>query len=131
MLNKSPSGSLCPYYYKGGELQPLHYGSYHNDFERLFKVMDEEQDFILKSHGGRRIWIDLYETQRNAAFYKKLCSHIIAISAKISKLALVGCSWKDKRIISKSLGQHGYSFDLAYYDDPEIAKDWLVGQLQR
>mgnify|MGYP006932493046 CR=1 FL=1 len=64
MLTKSPSGSLCPYYYKGGELHLLHYGSYHDDFERLSSIMNAEEEFILKSHGGRKIWIDLYETQR-------------------------------------------------------------------
>jgi hypothetical protein len=28
MMSGSPGGSLCPYYYKGGELHPLKYGSY-------------------------------------------------------------------------------------------------------
>jgi hypothetical protein len=31
MITKSPSGSLCPYYYMGSELHPLHYGSYFDD----------------------------------------------------------------------------------------------------
>ncbi len=127
MLKKSPSGSLCPYYYKGGELHPLHYGSYHDDFERLARIMDEEEAFILKSHGGRKIWIDLYETKKNKLLYEKLCSHIVAISHKISKLALVGCSLKDKRAINKLLREKGCTVSIAYYNDPEIAKDWLVG----
>jgi len=60
-LNKSPSGSICPYYYMGGELHPLKYGSYCCDKEKLFTVIKAEEDFILKSSGqnNRRIWIDL------------------------------------------------------------------------
>jgi hypothetical protein len=33
-LNRSPSGSICPYYYMGGELHPLKYGSYFKDKEK-------------------------------------------------------------------------------------------------
>ena len=39
MINKSPSGSLCPNNYKGGELHPLKYGSYFADKSKLFIVM--------------------------------------------------------------------------------------------
>jgi hypothetical protein len=64
-LDKSPSGSACPYYFMGGELHPLKYGSYFENKEKLFAVIKAEEDFILKSSGqnNRRIWIDLYETK--------------------------------------------------------------------
>ena len=51
MLRKSPSGSLCPYYYMGGELHPLKYGSYFDKKEELLSVMKAEEEFILKSAG--------------------------------------------------------------------------------
>lgn len=129
MLKKSPSGSLCPYHYKGGELQPLHYGSYHDDLVRLFEVMDAEEVFILQSHGGRKVWIDLYETDKTAVFYEKLTSHLATIGHKLFKLALCGCTWKDQRAITKRLNQKGFCVPTRYFSDPEIAKDWLVGQL--
>ncbi|WP_084388720.1 hypothetical protein [Fusibacter sp. 3D3] len=53
MLNKSPSGSLCPYYYMGGELHPLKYGSYFNEKELLLSIMEEEEQFILNSTGRK------------------------------------------------------------------------------
>lgn len=127
MIQKSPSGSYCPYYYKGGELQPLHYGSFHSDFERLSEIMDAEEEFILKSHGGRKVWIDLYETDKTDAFYEKLTTHLCAIAHKIHKLALCGCKRREQRIINKMLVQKGCGLVIRYFDDPEIAKDWLVG----
>ena len=61
MLKKSPSGSVCPYYYMNGELHPLKYGSYLSNKDKLFDVMKAEEKFILESSGNnnRRIWIDL------------------------------------------------------------------------
>lgn len=129
MIQKSPSGSYCPYYYKGGELQPLHYGSYRGNQEKLFAVMDAEQAFILQSHGKRKIWIDLYETKKNAAFFEKLCAHLQAISHKIAKLALVGCTPLDRYKIGRRMKSIGCTLPIAYYSDPEIAKDWLVGKV--
>ena len=35
VMRKSPGGSLFPYYYKGGELFGLHYGSFFTDEEGL------------------------------------------------------------------------------------------------
>lgn len=128
MIKKSPSGSYCPYFYKGGELQPLHYGSYHGNHEKLFAVMDAEQDFILQSHGNRRVWIDLYETKKCAVVYDKLCTHLHAVSHKIAKLALVGCSRLDRYQIGKRMKAIGCPLPISYYDDPEKAKDWLVGK---
>lgn len=129
MLKKSPSGSLCPYYYKGGELQPLHYGSYHDDLVGLFEVMDAEEVFILQSHGGCKVWIDLYETDKSETFYDKLTDHLVAIRHKLSKLALCGCTWKDRWIITKRLKRKEFNIPTRYYSDPEIAKDWLVGKI--
>ena len=132
MLKKSPSGSLCPYYYKGGELHPLHYGSYHDDMDKLSEIIDAEEGFILSasSPDGRRVWIDLYENNFTDSMIMKLSQHITNISPKISKLALVGCS---KKVFNKIIKQL-YDMDcnlagqVKLFDDPEISKDWLVGR---
>lgn len=50
---KSPGGSIFPYYYKGGEIHCLKYGSYYSDTEKLFKLMKQEEEFIL--HINRRL----------------------------------------------------------------------------
>ena len=62
MSGKSPSGALSPYYYKGGYFHGIHYGSYFDDAESLYKMIEKEEHFILESPERRRIMIDLYET---------------------------------------------------------------------
>jgi len=131
MMKKSPSGSLCPYYYKGGELHPLKYGNYRNDSYAFISMLNAEENFILNSHGGRNIWIDLYNTDMNAEQTKKLALHICAIRHKISRLALVGCSKKIFKTIENSISAQDCSLtsNIQHFKDPEIAKDWLVGKL--
>lgn len=132
MLKKSPSGSLCPYYYKGGELQPLHYGSYWDEMDKLSVVIDAEETFILSSSSssGRKVWIDLYETNLTDSMITKLSQHIINISPKVSRLALVGCSKKIFRRINNYLksAECKLAGQIRLFDDPEISKDWLVGK---
>ncbi|SYX83041.1 hypothetical protein [Paenibacillus alvei] len=50
---KSPGGSMFPYYYKGGEIHCLKYGSNYSDTEKLFELMKQEEEFIL--HTNRRL----------------------------------------------------------------------------
>ena len=129
-MNKSPSGSLCPYYYMGGELHPLKYGSYFNHKEKLFAVIKAEEEFILKSAGqkNRRIWVDLYETTLDAEVIDYLVLHIKNISSKILKLCLVGCSQFDKRKIIKRMkaDQLDIAGQVTFFADPEDAKQWLL-----
>lgn len=47
-LNKSPSGSICPYYYMGGELHSLKYGIYFTDKQKLFAVNKAAEEGIHK-----------------------------------------------------------------------------------
>ena len=55
---KSPGGSLFPYYYKGGEIHCLKYGSKYKKYEELFELMRLEEEFIFKANKKLRIWID-------------------------------------------------------------------------
>lgn len=130
MLKKSPSGSLCPYYYMGGELHPLKYGSYFSDKNNLFAVMKAEEEFILKSSGqnNRRIWIDLYETKLDNEVIENLVLHIKSIRPKIFKLCLVGCSFLDKRKLIKQMTANNMDIvkQVRFFSDPEEAKQWLV-----
>jgi len=130
MLSKSPSGSLCPYYYMGGELHPLKYGSYFNDKEALFSIMKAEEAFILNSSGrnNRRIWIDLYETNLDDDIIEKLVIHLKTISHKIFKLCLVGCSVKYKTKINNCMKMKDFDFveQVRYFYDAEKAKQWLI-----
>ena len=60
MHKKSPGGSLFPYYYNGGQLHCLKYGSFYKNEKALFVLMDKEKDFILSQAGVLNIWIDFY-----------------------------------------------------------------------
>jgi hypothetical protein len=131
-LAYSPSGSVCPYYFMGGELHPLHYGSYFDDKNGLFEIIKAEEKFILNSSGinNRCIWIDLYETTLDNEAIDFLLNHLLAINSKIYKLGLFGCSkiiqWK----ISKKMKQKNIDLftKTKYFSDPENAKMWLIGK---
>jgi hypothetical protein len=131
-LPKSPSGSLCPYYYLGGELHPLKYGNYGTDHQRLRAVMMAEQEFILASPGthNRRVWVDLYQTVLDDVSITMLVDHLQTIRPKILRLCLVGCSvWDRHRLqaVMRRLCPELHS-STRYFADPEEAKRWLVGK---
>jgi len=132
MIKKSPSGSLCPYYYMSGELHPLKYGSCHNDKKRLFEIIKAEEEFILKSSGtnNRRIWIDLYETALDDETITVLVGHLKTIRHKILKLCLVGCMPRDMRKIKAAMKRENMDLygQTQYFSDPEEAKQWLLGK---
>lgn len=132
MLQKSPSGSLCPYHYKGAVLQPLHYGSYHHNMAALAEVINAEEAFILAptSPKGRLVWIDLYENDFTAFIIDKLAQHIANISPKVSKMALVGCPKRVFKNINRQLAdkQCPLAGKIKLFEDPELAKDWLAGK---
>lgn len=131
-LPKSPSGSLCPYYYLGGELHSLKYGNYGRDRQRLQAVMAAEQEFILASPGtrNRRIWVDLYQTDLDAASIAMLVDHLQVIRSKILRLCLVGCSLWDRHRVRAVMRRKAPELSSAtrYFSDPEDAKRWLVGK---
>lgn len=131
-LKLSPSGSICPYYYMGGELQPLKYGSYFSDKVRLFQVMKAEEEFIMHSSGqhNRRVWIDLYETKLDGEVIDALACHIKTIEPKILRLCLVGCPLLTRNKVKKKLveKQSSLTRQIRFFSDPEKAKQWLVGE---
>ena len=47
MISKSPSGALCPYYYKGGYFHGIHYESYFDDMNSFLDMVGKEEEFIL------------------------------------------------------------------------------------
>ena len=76
MSGKSPSGALSPYYYKGGYFHGIHYGSYFDDAESLYRMIEKEERFILESPERRRIMIDLYETSLTPEVLEAVIRHI-------------------------------------------------------
>lgn len=131
MLQKSPSGALSPYYYKGGYFHGIHYGSYFDDMESLRDMMSQEEKFILRSSEKRRILIDLYETNITTGILADFVAHIERISGRIIKLG-ISADKKTLKTVRKALlndctlrkGQMCFSPDM------EEAKTWLVSDSQ-
>jgi hypothetical protein len=125
---KSPGGSIFPYYYKGGEIHCLKYGSFFSNEEALFALMKAEEDFIMKPNRRLRIWVDFYETFLIEKVLIEFVESICRLSKHIIKLSIVGCSFKDKWRLRKLLKKSGIEslIVIKYFSDPEDAKTWLV-----
>lgn len=127
MITKSPSGALSPYYYKGGYFHGIHYGSYFDDTEALFNMMQQEEQFILKSPERKRILIDLYETSINQVVLEKLIQHLEKISPRIIKLA-IATDRMNLKYIRRAIKSAKVCQSICCYfsTDMEEGKTWLV-----
>lgn len=127
MMTKSPSGALSPYYYKGGYFHGIHYGSYFDDSEALFDMMNKEELFILKSPERRRIMIDLYETNITQEVLDNILEHVKNLKPRIIKIAF-SANKATLRKLRKAI-KHSDSLQsiCCYFStDMEEAKTWLV-----
>ena len=131
-IQRSPGGSLFPYYYKNGELFCLHFGSYFSDEEAVIETMKAEEAFFMNSHRPIGIWIDFYETKLTDRVLQALVIMLTHIVHQTTKLGIVGCStlarWKLNRLIRRT--ELLSALPVKYFDDPEVAKTWLVSELE-
>jgi hypothetical protein len=129
-MKKSPGGSIFPYFYKGGELFGLHFGSFHADEEGLLARMRAEEEFMAGLYGHFPLWIDFYETKLTDRILSEFLQSMYRSRDFITKLAIVGCSRRDKNRmlrLEKKLNI-GFPMPIRFYDDPEVAKTWLVSE---
>ena len=128
---KSPCGAYFPYYFKGGELFGWHLGSFFADEEAVIARMKSEELFFTQQNRRIGVWLDLYQTRLTPRVISELVALLTRVHGLITKLGLVGCSWRDKRsignLIKKTPGLS--SLPVRFFDDPEDAKSWLVGEL--
>ncbi len=130
-LVKSPGGSIFPYFYKNGELHCLKYGSFYENEEALFRLIKEEEEFLLNQPKRLPVWVDLYKTKLSPQVLQALLRNLDALQNRILRLALVGMSLGNKRKWERLLRDNqetGFSFTIRHYSDPEEAKTWLVGE---
>lgn len=130
IMIKSPGGSTFPYYYKGGEIHCLHYGSFFSDEEGLLALIKEEEAFIAKQNRQLLIWVDFYETKLTDKALKGFAESMYRLRPHIIKLAIVGCSFGDKRRLCRLNKQSGSKLPkpTQFFSDPEDAKTWLVSE---
>lgn len=128
MLKYAPSGSLDTYYFNGGILNPIHYGSYFNDMEAFCRMMEAEEAHIMASRQTRRINVDMYETHLTAEVRRLLCGHFARMASRITKLGIYGADAATRRALKKHLvkGGHLGAGQLWFHDDPEVLKAWTV-----
>jgi hypothetical protein len=127
---ESPGGSTFPYYYKGGEIHCLKYGSFFSDEEALFTVIKAEEAFIAKPNRRLLIWVDFYETRLTGRILSEFAGSMNRLRPHIIKLAIVGCSFWEKqrlRFIARKSGE-GLPAPTHFFADPEDAKTWLVSE---
>lgn len=127
MIVKSPGGSIFPYFYKGGEIHCLKYGSFHTDSEGLFHLMKEEEAFIKGQSRRLAVWVDFYETKLDDRVMHEFAGNLDRLQSRINKLAIVG-TFLDRHRLHKYLRKHARQLEIPiqYYSDPEEAKTWLV-----
>ncbi|MCL6604606.1 MAG: hypothetical protein K6T94_17215 [Paenibacillus sp.] len=125
---KSPGGSLFPYFYKGGEIHCLKYGSKFKYYESLFEVMRLEEEFIYQNNKRLKIWIDLYETSITGEVLEKLVNNLVNINDYIKKVSFVGLSGVSKWRLKREIKKLDISYPISFFSDPEEAKTWLVSE---
>ena len=125
---KSPGGSIYPYYFKGGQLFGLHYGSFHENEAGLLARMHAEEEFMDRPNRLFPLWVDFYETKLTDCILLELLESCMRLQKHIIKLAIVGCSPWDRWRLRRLARKHGLvlPFPLRFFDDPELAKTWLV-----
>ncbi|WP_027091948.1 hypothetical protein [Cohnella thermotolerans] len=128
MLQKSPGGSVFPYYYKGGEVHCLKYGSFFKDTDALFNIMKSEESFIIGKNRKLNVWVDFYETSLTNEVLMEFVKSLHRLDNYIGKLSIVGFSaidrWRFRNTIKKL--QIDMYTPIKFYSDPEDAKTWLV-----
>lgn len=125
---KSPGGSEYPYYYKGGEIHCLKYGSKYKDYEKLYNVMRMEEEFINQTNKRLRIWIDLYETSTPKSVLQELIQNLDNIKERIIRVSFVGLNGISKWRLKRMLRKFKVSYSISFYSDPEDAKTWLINE---
>jgi len=129
MLKKSPSGAMSPYYWEGGIIHGMHYGSYFDDMEAFRDMMSQEENFVMRSPEKRRILIDLYETNITESMMLEFVAHIERMASRIVKLAIAGdrkCLKDVKKLLLKSGAIN--EGQLYFGADMDTGKTWLVSE---
>jgi len=125
---KSPGGSIFPYFYKGGEIHCLKYGSMYKDQEKLFKLMRLEEEFVRQTNKTLRIWIDLYKTSITEKVLQELSQNLLNLNDHILKISLVGLSSLSRWSLKRKIKPLDIRYPVTFFSDPEDAKTWLINE---
>jgi hypothetical protein len=126
----SPGGSIFPYFYKNGELFGVHFGSFFSNEDGIIALMKAEALFFSEQYHSMPVWVDFYETKLTDRVLGEFLGFLEHVQPWMIKLGIVGCSFWDKRRISKLISQTQClsQVPVRFFRDPEVAKSWLVGK---
>lgn len=127
---QSPGGSNFPYYYKGGEIHCLKYGSYYSNEDSLFNVMKAEEAFVAQTNKRLRVWVDFYKTKLTKQVLTEFLWSTMRLKPYLYRLAIVGFSYLDKRRMLRIIHKlkMNVGIFIRFFNDPEDAKTWLVSE---
>jgi hypothetical protein len=94
--------------------------------------MKVEAEFLRKEHRDIGIWIDFYETKLTDRVIQAFVEMIQGMAPQVTKLGIVGCSMLARRKINRLIEKTNSlsSIPVKYFEDPEVAKSWLVSELE-
>ena len=127
---QSPGGSIFPYYFKNGELFGMHLGSFFKDEAGFLERMLAEEEFIRTENYSLPLWIDFYQTKLTDEILVEFLKSMLRLQAYVPKLAIVGCSWRDRWRFRKLARNNRVNLPMPvrFFSDPEQAKTWLVSE---
>jgi hypothetical protein len=128
LSKKSPGGAMFPYYYKNGELFGAHYASFEKREQDLLTLMRAEEEFIVKQNHPLPYWVNFYGTKLTNTLSIEFMQSMNRLHKYIPKLAIVGCSFFEKRRMEKARKKSDVAIPVRYFIDPEDAKAWLVNE---
>jgi hypothetical protein len=128
LSKKSPGGANFPYYYKNGELFGAHYESFEEREQDLLALMRAEEEFMIKQNHPLPYWVNFYGTNLTNVISIEFMQSMNRLNRYIPKLAIVGCSIIEKWRMEKARKEVSLPIPVRYFNDPEVAKCWLVNE---
>ena len=126
LSKKSPGGATFPYYYKNGELFGAHYASFEKREHDLLTLMRAEEEFMIQQNHPLPYWANFYGTALTNTISIEFMQSMNRLQKYIPKLALVGCTFFEKRRMEKARKTLNVAIPIRYFSDPEDANAWLV-----
>ena len=108
----------------------MHLGSFFSDEEALLARLKAEEAFLVDQYRKLPLWIDFYETQLTDPILVEVIHFMDRLHNQIPRLALVGCSGRDRRRFERLMKKQGRELwmPIQFFSDPEVAKTWLVSE---
>ncbi len=92
--------------------------------------MKAEEEFFLAENKQLPYWVDFYESRLTDKVLIEFCQSISHMQRIVTRLAIVGCSIRDKLRLRRLARKNGLEFimPVRFFSDPEAAKSWLIGE---